>query len=95
MFYLMLSLPLCPGLYEPRHEKILAYAKTKVQFSCAVTAQLISAFVLATQKVLFLFYLKYSKFQAFFCYCAGQFVSDLIANLEDQFSRVVAHLDSF
>ena len=36
--------------YEPRHEKtcFFAYAKTKEQISCAVTAQLISAFVFAT-----------------------------------------------
>ena len=35
----------------------LAYAKTKVQISCAVTAQLISAFVFAIQTVQFLFFL--------------------------------------
>ena len=34
-----------------------AYAKTKAQISCAVTAQLISAFVFASQIVLFLVYL--------------------------------------
>ena len=35
---------------EPRHEKtcFFAYAKTKAQISCAVTAQLISAFVFTT-----------------------------------------------
>ena len=33
------------------------YAKTKVQISCAVTAELISAFVLATWIVQFLFFL--------------------------------------
>ena len=35
---------------EPRHEKNkhFAYAKTKAQISFAVTAKLISAFVLAT-----------------------------------------------
>ena len=38
------------SLYEPRHEKtcFFAYAKTKAQTSCTVTAQLISAFVFAT-----------------------------------------------
>ena len=41
----------------------LHHAKTKAQISCAVTAQLISAFVFATCIVQFLFYL-YSKFQA-------------------------------
>ena len=39
-----------------------AYAKTKAQISCAVTAQLISAFVFATRIVQFLFYLN-PKFQ--------------------------------
>ena len=47
--------------YEPR---LFAYAKTKTQISCAVTAQLISAFVFATRIVLSLFYL-IPKFQAF------------------------------
>ena len=37
--------------------------KTKTQISCAVTAQLICAFVFAVQIVLFLFYI-YPKFQA-------------------------------
>ena len=37
-------------IYEPRHEQICnsVYAKTKAQISCAVTAQLISAFIFAT-----------------------------------------------
>ena len=43
--------------------KQFAYAKTKMQISCAVTAQLISAFVFATRIVQFLFYI-YPKFQA-------------------------------
>ena len=40
-----------------------AYAKTKAQISCAVTAQLISAFAFATQIVQVLFFLN-PKFQA-------------------------------
>ena len=40
-----------------------AYAKTKAQISCAVTAELISTFVFATWIVQFLFYLN-PKFQA-------------------------------
>ena len=36
---------------------IFAYAKTKTQISCAVTAQLISAFVFATRIVQFIYYL--------------------------------------
>ena len=37
-------------VFEPCHERNLhfAYAKTKTQISCAVAAQLISAFVFAT-----------------------------------------------
>ena len=41
---------------------IFAYAKTKMQISCAVTAQPISAFVFVTRIVQFLFYLN-PKFQ--------------------------------
>ena len=50
---------------EPRHEKtcFCAYLKTKLQISCAVTAQLISAFVFATKTVPSLFLLN-PKFQA-------------------------------
>ena len=37
------------GINEPHHEKkLFAYAKTKAQISCAVTAQLISTFVFTT-----------------------------------------------
>ena len=43
--------------------QIFAYAKTKAQINCAVTAQLISAFIFATLIVQFLFYLK-PNFQA-------------------------------
>ena len=39
------------------------YAKTKAQISCAVTAQLISAFIFATQTVQFLYFLNL-KYQA-------------------------------
>ena len=46
-----------PGLY------IIKFAKTKTQISCAVTAQLISAFVFAIRIVQFLYYLN-PKFQA-------------------------------
>ena len=50
---------------QPRHEKnrIFACAKTKAQISCAVTAQLISAFVFATRIVQSFFCLN-PKFQA-------------------------------
>ena len=52
-------------LNEPRREKtgFFAYAKTKTQFSFAVTAKLISGFVFATRIVQSLFFLN-PKFQA-------------------------------
>ena len=46
-----------------RKPRICIYAKTETHISCAVTAQLIGAFVFATRIVLFLSYL-YPKFQA-------------------------------
>ena len=48
------------GLYKPRCDKtvfFLHYEKTKTQISCVVTAQLISAFVFATQMVQSLYFL--------------------------------------
>ena len=49
---------------EPRREKtgFFAYAKTKTQISFAATAKLISAFVLATRIVQYLYFIN-SKFQ--------------------------------
>ena len=68
---------------------IFAYAKTKAQISCAVTAQLIRAFVFATHIVPFLFYL-YPNFMilAFFSVCISKFVSDLVGNPKDLFSCI-------
>ena len=63
--------------------------KTKALISCAVTAQLISAFVFATRIVQFLLYL-YLKFQAFFYDCTGGFVSHLVRTPVDRFSRIAA-----
>ena len=57
--------------------KIFAYTKTKIQFSCAVTAQLISAFVFATWTEHFPTLLK-AKVSNFFSGSTGQFVSDLV-----------------
>ena len=52
-------------LYEPRYEKtrFLHMQKTKMQISCAATAQLISAFVFTIRIVQSLYYLN-PKFQA-------------------------------
>ena len=46
-----------PSIRRVSFELHIAYAKTKAQISCAVTAQLISAFVFATQVVQSSFYL--------------------------------------
>ena len=63
---------------------VFAYAKTKAQISCAVTAQLISAFVFATKIVQPLYFL---NTLATFCGCSARFVSDLVGNPEDRFSH--------
>ena len=58
------KLPKCVSTCEPRREnRTFAYAKTKAQISCAVTAQLISTFVFATRIAQPLFFLN-PKFQA-------------------------------
>ena len=69
-----------------------AYAKTKTQISCAVTAQLISAFVFAIRIVQSLFYLN-PKFQAsnhllwlYSLECVGP-----VGNPEDRFSHDEGH----
>ena len=56
--------------------------------SCAVTAQLISAFVFATRMVQF-FVFQNPKFQAILCRCRSRFVSDLVGNPENWFSVVI------
>ena len=58
---------------------ILHMPKTKAQISCAVTAQLISAFVFVTYILYFLYFLN-QKFQplAIFCGSSARFVSDLV-----------------
>ena len=73
--------------------RLFAYAKTKTQISCAVTAQLISAFVFASQIVHFLYYLN-PKFQAssHIQWQHSPFVSDLVGNPEDLFSHDEAHI---
>ena len=57
------------------------------------TAQLISAFVFATHKVQFLFFIN-PKFQvsSLSRQCTGRFVSDLVRNPEDLFFRVAAQM---
>ena len=71
--------------------RIFAYAKTKPQISCAVTAQLISAFVFATWIVQSLYFLNPNfKPLAIFCDFPARFVWDLVGNPEDRFSDVAA-----
>ena len=62
-----------------------AYAKTKAQISCAVTAQLISDFAFATRIANF-------KVLAFLCDCTDRFMLDLVVKPEDHFSRVTAQI---
>ena len=85
------------SVIEQRHEKIgfkFAYAKIKAQISCAITAQLISAFVFATLKVGFFLFLnhKFLEHLPIFCSCIGRFVSDRVGKPEDRFCRVAAQL---
>ena len=73
-------------LNEPRHEKVclFAYAKRKA-------AQLISAFVFATQIVQSHFFPN-PKFQvASHLHWFHRFVSGLVGNLEDRLSRDAGH----
>ena len=72
---------------------ILAYVKAKAQISCAVTAQLISAFDSATWIVQSFFFLNL-KFQASSLFsrlyrsvCVGP-----SRNFKERFSRVTAHM---
>ena len=67
----------------------IQYSKRKTQISCAVTTQLISAFVFATRIVQFLFYLN-PKFQVLviFSDCTGR----LVSYPEDRFSRVAVQI---
>ena len=58
----LISDVLATSLATSLKKRIFAYAKTKAQISCAVTAQFISAFVFATWIVQLLLYL-YSKLQ--------------------------------
>ena len=71
--------------YEPHHEKT-CYLHMRKQ-RCRSAAQLISAFVLATQLVQSLFFLnpKFPASSHFLC------VSDLVGIPEDRISHIVAH----
>ena len=82
-------------IYEQLHEKtcFLHNAKTKAQISCAVTMQLISAFVFTTYIVQSLYFLNL-KIQAYnnnlWLYsliCVG-----MVGNPEDRFSHNSAHI---
>ena len=74
--------------------RLFAYVKTKAQVSCAVTAQLISAFVFAKRIVQSLYFLNFIhnfKPLAILSGCTAWFVSDLVGNPEDWFSHTKAH----
>ena len=69
------------------------YEKIKAQISCAVTAQLISAFVFATSIESYLFFIN-PKFQAFTHLLSlySSICVELIENPEDRFSRDATHV---
>ena len=66
---------------------VFAYAKTKAQITCAVTARLVSAFVFAAKIMQSLFFL---KSLVIFCGCTAKSVSDLAGHPGDRFSRDAA-----
>ena len=72
---------------------LFAYAKTKAQISCAVTAQLISTLVFAVEIVQSLYFLN-PKFQvsSHLQRPYSQFVSDLVRNPKDRLSHDAAHI---
>ena len=63
------------------------YAKTKAQISCAVTAQLISAFLRYIDSTIPLFPKSDLSLLAIFCGCTSRFVSELFGNPEDRLCR--------
>ena len=71
-----------------KHVCFCMYAKTKVQINCAVTDQR-----LATKIVQSLYFLN-PKFQtASQLLCTAQFVSDVVGNPDDRFSRDAAQFE--
>ena len=69
------------------------YAKTRTQISCAVTAQLISAFVFASWIEQSLYFLNRNFTPlAILCGCTARLVSDLVGKPEVRFSCVAAHI---
>ena len=74
--------------YEPGREKTCFFAYMRKQRRRSVTAQLISAFVFATQKVQSI-YLLNPKFQA---HNDLLWLYSLVGNREDKFCRDAAHI---
>ena len=70
----------------------LPLRKTKMQISCAVTAQVISAFVFTTQIVQFLIYLQ-TKFQAF-SFLLGLYRSVFVRPGKKSYRPVFSHSGS-
>ena len=72
---------------------LFAYSKTKMQISCAVTAQLIRVFIFATRIVQSTSSLIQNfKLLVFIYDCTDLFVSDLDRNSKDWISRVMHQL---
>ena len=73
-------------------KQLFAYAKTKTQISCAVSAQLISTFVFATQIVQSLFLPKFPA-SSFLLRLCRPVVSDLVGDPKDwHFSCVLSQV---
>ena len=72
---------------------VFCICENKAQISCAITAQLISAFVFATCIVQSLYFLSL-KFQVsrYLLWLDSLVVSDLVGYLEDRFSDDKAHI---
>ena len=64
---------------------VFAYAKTRVLISCVVNASYIDRTTDVLPKS------ELFKPLAIFCGCAARFLSDLVGNPEDRFSRNAAH----
>ena len=62
-------------------KSVFAYAKTKTQISCALTAQLVFAKIYYYPSTS---YIRNCKPLAILCGCAARFVSDLVRNPDDR-----------
>ena len=74
-----------PGTHEPHHEKTGFLPRRRQKRRSRL-------FFFATKTVQVLYLSTNFKIQAFFCSYTGRFLSELVENAEDGFSRVEAHI---